>query len=75
MNSTIGHKYQITKKIGAGSFGEIYQGIGQNNEKVYIYYNLLWTIVQLILYVKSTMTKYQIEWVTVTKKHTRICDH
>lgn len=36
----IGNKYRISKKIGGGSFGEIFLGVGPNNEKVNIYINL-----------------------------------
>ena len=30
----VNNKYRITRRIGGGSFGEIYMGIGPNNEKV-----------------------------------------
>jgi len=37
MNTTlINNKYRITRRIGGGSFGEIYMGIGPNGEKVAI---------------------------------------
>ena len=32
--SLVNNKYRITRRIGGGSFGEIYLGIGPNNEKV-----------------------------------------
>ena len=32
--SLINNKYRITRRIGGGSFGEIYMGVGPNNEKV-----------------------------------------
>jgi len=32
--SLVGNKYRITRRIGGGSFGEIYMGVGPNNEKV-----------------------------------------
>ena len=32
--SFVGQKYQISKRIGGGSFGEIYLGVGPSNEKV-----------------------------------------
>lgn len=32
--SLVNNKYRITRRIGGGSFGEIYMGIGPNNEKV-----------------------------------------
>jgi len=36
-SSLVNNKYRITRRIGGGSFGEIYMGIGPNNEKVCIY--------------------------------------
>eukprot|EP01036_Dinobryon_divergens_P026569 gene26569-35237_t len=33
-SSLVNNKYRITKRIGGGSFGEIYMGVGPNNEKV-----------------------------------------
>lgn len=33
-SSLVNNKYRITRRIGGGSFGEIYMGIGLNNEKV-----------------------------------------
>jgi len=33
-SSLVNNKYRITRRIGGGSFGEIYMGIGPNNEKV-----------------------------------------
>jgi len=33
-SSLVNNKYRITRRIGGGSFGEIYMGIGINNEKV-----------------------------------------
>ena len=30
----INNKYRVTRRIGGGSFGEIYMGAGPNNEKV-----------------------------------------
>lgn len=35
-SSLVNNKYRITRRIGGGSFGEIYMGIGPNNEKVQI---------------------------------------
>jgi len=32
-SSLVNNKYRITKRIGGGSFGEIYMGVGPNNEK------------------------------------------
>ena len=32
--SFVGQKYQISRRIGGGSFGEIYLGVGPNSEKV-----------------------------------------
>ena len=32
--SFVGQKYQISRRIGGGSFGEIYLGTGPNSEKV-----------------------------------------
>ena len=32
--SLVGNKYRITRRIGGGSFGEIYMGVGPNNEKL-----------------------------------------
>lgn len=32
--SLVNNKYRITRRIGGGSFGEIYMGVGPNNEKV-----------------------------------------
>lgn len=32
----VNNKYRITRRIGGGSFGEIYMGVGPNNEKVAI---------------------------------------
>jgi len=32
--SLVNNKYRITRRIGGGSFGEIYLGVGPNNEKV-----------------------------------------
>lgn len=32
--SLVNNKYRITRRIGGGSFGEIYMGIGPSNEKV-----------------------------------------
>lgn len=29
----VGQKYQISRRIGGGSFGEIFLGVGPNNEK------------------------------------------
>ena len=34
--SLINNKYRITRRIGGGSFGEIYLGVGPSNEKVAI---------------------------------------
>jgi len=33
-SSLVNNKYRITRRIGGGSFGEIYMGVGLNNEKV-----------------------------------------
>lgn len=33
-SSLVNNKYRITRRIGGGSFGEIYMGIGPSNEKV-----------------------------------------
>ena len=33
-SSLVNNKYRIMRRIGGGSFGEIYMGIGPNNEKV-----------------------------------------
>jgi RIO-like serine/threonine protein kinase len=33
-SSLVNNKYRITKRIGGGSFGEIYMGIGPNGERV-----------------------------------------
>jgi predicted Ser/Thr protein kinase len=33
-SSLVNNKYRITRRIGGGSFGEIYMGVGPNNEKV-----------------------------------------
>lgn len=30
----VNNKYRITRRIGGGSFGEIYEGIGPKNKKV-----------------------------------------
>lgn len=35
-SSLVNNKYRITRRIGGGSFGEIYMGIGPNGEKVAI---------------------------------------
>ena len=32
--SLVNNKYRITRRIGGGSFGEIYMGIGPSGEKV-----------------------------------------
>jgi hypothetical protein len=32
-SSLVNNKYRITKRIGGGSFGEIYMGVGPNNNK------------------------------------------
>jgi hypothetical protein len=35
MNSAlVNNKWRITRRIGGGSFGEIYMGVGPNNERV-----------------------------------------
>ena len=34
----IHNKWRITRRIGGGSFGEIYMGVGPNNEKVNEYF-------------------------------------
>mmetsp|Transcript_24705 Transcript_24705/g.36415 ORF Transcript_24705/g.36415 Transcript_24705/m.36415 type:complete len:537 (+) Transcript_24705:96-1706(+) len=34
MTSIVNNKYRITRRIGGGSFGEIYLGVGPSNEKV-----------------------------------------
>lgn len=33
-SSLVNNKYKITRRIGGGSFGEIYMGVGPNNEKL-----------------------------------------
>lgn len=33
-SSLVNNKYRITRRIGGGSFGEIYMGLGPNGEKV-----------------------------------------
>ena len=33
-NALVNNKYRIARRIGGGSFGEIYLGIGPNGEKV-----------------------------------------
>jgi RIO-like serine/threonine protein kinase len=33
-SSLVNNKYRITRRIGGGSFGEIYMGVGPNGEKV-----------------------------------------
>lgn len=36
-------KYRITKRVGGGSFGDIYLGVGANGEKVRIFIDfILW---------------------------------
>ena len=40
-SSLVNNKYRITRRIGGGSFGEIYMGIGPSNEKVRAYPLLL----------------------------------
>jgi len=36
-------KYRITKRVGGGSFGDIYLGVGANGEKVRIFiYFIAW---------------------------------
>jgi hypothetical protein len=30
----VNNKYRITRRIGGGSFGEIYEGVGPKNKKV-----------------------------------------
>lgn len=44
-SSLVNNKYRITRRIGGGSFGEIYMGVGPNNEKAYDFtnYNCLYT--------------------------------
>jgi len=34
-SSLINNKYRLTRRIGGGSFGEIYMGIGPAGEKVF----------------------------------------
>lgn len=34
--SLVNNKYRITRRIGGGSFGEIYLGVGPSGEKVEI---------------------------------------
>jgi hypothetical protein len=34
ISGLVGQKYQVTSRIGGGSFGEIYMGYGPNKEKV-----------------------------------------
>jgi hypothetical protein len=43
-SSIVGQRYQISKRIGGGSFGEIFLGIGPNNEKVVLCINKLFII-------------------------------
>jgi len=33
----VNNKYRITRRIGGGSFGEIYEGVGPKNKKANIY--------------------------------------
>ena len=33
-SSLVNNKYRITRRIGGGSFGEIYMGVGPSGEKV-----------------------------------------
>ena len=40
-SSLVNNKYRITKRIGGGSFGEIYMGVGPNNEKVLLIRKIL----------------------------------
>ncbi len=40
-SSLVNNKYRITRRIGGGSFGEIYMGIGPNNEKVSGFWRVL----------------------------------
>lgn len=35
--SLVNNKYRITRRIGGGSFGEIYMGVGPNEEKVRLF--------------------------------------
>ena len=34
VTSLINNKFRLTRRIGGGSFGEIYMGVGPANEKV-----------------------------------------
>jgi hypothetical protein len=34
--SLVNNKYRVTRRIGGGSFGEIYLGVGPSGEKVFI---------------------------------------
>ena len=47
-SSLVNNKYRITKRIGGGSFGEIYMGVGPNNEKVKSHFNYLSVILILL---------------------------
>ena len=48
--SIVGQKYQISRRIGAGSFGEIFLGIGPNFEKVYTYRYILMNMYTVLRY-------------------------
>ena len=51
--SLVNNKYRITRRIGGGSFGEIYMGIGPSGEKVSAAY--FECCLQLILVVRRTL--------------------
>jgi len=51
--SLVNNKYRITRRIGGGSFGEIYLGVGPSGEKVNMYtiinYNIIIFITNMSL--------------------------
>jgi len=50
----VNNKYRITRRIGGGSFGEIYEGVGPKNKKVnhMIFINSIVISIELYLYVQ-----------------------
>lgn len=48
--SLVNNKYRITRRIGGGSFGEIYMGYGPNNEKVLKHGSLTHSLVHSLIH-------------------------
>ena len=48
-SSLVNNKYRITRRIGGGSFGEIYMGVGPSGEKVSITDNCIHNVIVSIL--------------------------